>query len=282
MRPIVTFLSLFTLLFFLAPVLCRFDGHSEEPPPQQSLSASLPQALQINGEEISTGDLLVEYLMALDVQGYEKEALTAIAAVCVARLRDALEDESLPTEIPRKSEEEAREAWGSYWYSVYRPMMEEAVAKVWNSTWIAAEDASSPAVFPLSWGSTAAGVECPYDFTADGFETTVTVPLKSVQTLFPDCKALTVKKARSGRVESVCSGNTEYSAETVATRFGLPSLCFTAAVKENNVIFTCKGKGNGEGMSLYGANELAKRGATWEEILKTFFPDATVRMQNTR
>ena len=47
-------------------------------------------------------------------------------------------------------------------------------------------------------------------------------------------------------------------------------------VTETGVNFTVRGYGHGVGMSQYGANEMAKKGSTYEEILKHFYKDTKI------
>jgi stage II sporulation protein D len=63
-------------------------------------------------------------------------------------------------------------------------------------------------------------------------------------------------------------------------RFSLPSPAFTLTVTASGAKFSCKGKGTGKGMSLYGANELAKQGKNFRELLATFYPTATLQEAN--
>lgn len=65
--------------------------------------------------------------------------------------------------------------------------------------------------------------------------------------------------------------------ETFAQALGLSSSCFTVQVLEDKVRFMCKGMGHGLGMSQYGAQQMAIQGASYEEILKTYFPEAEIQ-----
>lgn len=73
-------------------------------------------------------------------------------------------------------------------------------------------------------------------------------------------------------VELVQWGNTYVNGDFVRESLSLPSSAFTVSHQENQWIFTCKGVGHGLGMSLYGADQLAFEGKTYQEILKYYFP----------
>lgn len=59
--------------------------------------------------------------------------------------------------------------------------------------------------------------------------------------------------------------------------FGLPGACFTVKYEDGKFIFTCKGNGHGVGMSQYGADYMARQGATWEEIIKHYYTGVEIK-----
>ena len=66
-------------------------------------------------------------------------------------------------------------------------------------------------------------------------------------------------------------GETVVTGSQLRMALGLKSAAFTAE-RENGVVrFTCTGFGHGVGMSQTGANEMAKEGYTFEEIIKHFY-----------
>lgn len=73
-------------------------------------------------------------------------------------------------------------------------------------------------------------------------------------------------------VELVQWGNTYVNGDYVRESLSLPSSSFTVSHEDNQWIFTCKGVGHGLGMSLYGADQMASEGKTYQEILKYYFP----------
>ena len=57
----------------------------------------------------------------------------------------------------------------------------------------------------------------------------------------------------------------------VRTALGLNSTHFTWELQGDSITFSTRGFGHGVGMSQYGANGMAREGATFEEILKHFY-----------
>jgi stage II sporulation protein D len=75
----------------------------------------------------------------------------------------------------------------------------------------------------------------------------------------------------SGTVTAVQVGDKVMTGSEVRTALGLRSAAFDIKVSENNFIFTVRGYGHGVGLSQYGANEMAKSGATFNEILNHYY-----------
>ena len=80
----------------------------------------------------------------------------------------------------------------------------------------------------------------------------------------------------SDRVETVTVGGITVEGTQMRTLFGLRSASFTTEVSADAVTFRVTGYGHGVGMSQYGANELAKQGKTWQEILQWYYTGVTI------
>lgn len=80
----------------------------------------------------------------------------------------------------------------------------------------------------------------------------------------------------SGRVETVAVGGTDIEGTELRRIFGLRSACFTVAADSESVTFRVTGYGHGVGMSQYGAEQLAKAGKTWQEILAWYYTGVTI------
>ena len=85
-----------------------------------------------------------------------------------------------------------------------------------------------------------------------------------------------VEKDNSGYVKQIQIGTELYSGEEICHRLGLASACFEYTVKKHHVEFICYGEGHGVGLSLFGANAMAKEGKTWQEIILWYFPGTSV------
>ena len=80
----------------------------------------------------------------------------------------------------------------------------------------------------------------------------------------------------SGRLLTASVGGVELTGRTIRALFGLRSTAAEVEVTDDDVIFTTVGYGHGVGMSQYGANEMAKTGSTYEEILAHYYTGTTL------
>lgn len=82
---------------------------------------------------------------------------------------------------------------------------------------------------------------------------------------------------QAGYVTKIRIGNDVYPGEEFRNALKLPSSCFTLQEQDGDLKITTKGVGHGIGMSQYTANEMAKEGKTYEEILQYFFEGVEIK-----
>ncbi|MBQ2061968.1 MAG: stage II sporulation protein D [Oscillospiraceae bacterium] len=199
------------------------------------------------------------------------------------------------------SPEEARQRWGDR-YEEYSARVGDAVAET-DGQIILYDGAPIMAAFhSSSAGATADSgqvwaADLPYLRSVASPETEDTVPnYYSVTTLDPaDFRAILQAKHPeaelsdspaewitgvvydgTGRVERLTVGGVTVSGVEMRAMYSLRSACFTVAAEGEGVVFRVTGYGHGVGMSQYGANELAKQGKTWREILQWYYTGVTI------
>lgn len=84
----------------------------------------------------------------------------------------------------------------------------------------------------------------------------------------------------SGYALQVSVGGIRISGEAFRNALGLSSSSFTTQKNDDSLVFTCRGKGHGMGLSQYGANQLALDGMGWRDILNHYFPNAQIIERN--
>jgi len=77
-------------------------------------------------------------------------------------------------------------------------------------------------------------------------------------------------------VKSLTVDNIPFSGKEIRTLFELKSANFTISLSENSVVFSVIGYGHGVGMSQSGANEMAKNGKKYTEILSHYYTNIQI------
>ena len=108
---------------------------------------------------------------------------------------------------------------------------------------------------------------------------------KAMKTIAPKAKFsadqpeswLTVEEVSdSGTVKTAKVGGVPVSGQDVRAALSLRSAAFAVEAETDSIVITTKGYGHGVGMSQYGANAMAKNGATWREILAYYYPETSL------
>ncbi|WP_180272739.1 SpoIID/LytB domain-containing protein [Konateibacter massiliensis] len=79
-----------------------------------------------------------------------------------------------------------------------------------------------------------------------------------------------------GYVKRIKINGEAMSGEQFRKTLSLPSACFEMKTENKGITFSVTGKGHGLGLSLYGANELAKQGKSYKEILKYYYQNIDI------
>ena len=79
-----------------------------------------------------------------------------------------------------------------------------------------------------------------------------------------------MKIDNSGRVDTITIGGVTLSGTQLRALFALRSTAVSVTVGDE-FVFETMGYGHGVGMSQYGANIMAKNGASWREIIKAYY-----------
>ena len=84
------------------------------------------------------------------------------------------------------------------------------------------------------------------------------------------------ESTENGYVKKVSVNGTSYTADEVLEPFGLTSTNFYVEEMEDGIRFVCLGKGNGMGVSQYGANRMALEGRKAEEIIEYYYEGVSI------
>ena len=256
-------------------------------------------ALEIQKEkdDIIEEETLIGILAKEVPYTYEKEALKVQAIVERTYMARRILGIQTKGAIVGYSIEELHKLWGEDYEKIYS-IYEEAV-KATKGKMILYHNQPIEAIYhSASSGKTrdardVYGVEVPYlksvESNVDTISTQVRYDKKEVveklkkqySTLVVDAATIKdqiqiVDKDQAGYIKMIQVGNVTLKGETFKELLGLASCAFKIYESEGQLIFDVRGKGNGVGLSQNGANELAIQGATYEQIIKTYYTDIEI------
>ena len=131
-------------------------------------------------------------------------------------------------------------------------------------------------------------VESAGDMLARNFEVETDVTADEVKGLlvakFPNIKLPTDKtkwfavktRSQSGTITELTAGDMTMTGQDAREMFTLRSANFTVEYANGKFTFTTLGYGHGVGLSQYGADYMARQGATYDEILAHYYSDASL------
>ncbi len=264
-----------------------------------------------NIKEIPDKEFCVGALAAEMPPAFEKEALKAQAAALYthfSRLREeqredpdkTLEGADFKVNSEKKQgylqKDKMKEQWKDTFDDSYKKL-EEAVNDVFSeiitydgklitATYCAVSSGTTEtagAVFGKDYPYLKS-VASPWDALCDGYLSTVTFTQKEVEDVIkkkwdgitlpssPQEWFSDIKMTDAGTVSAITVGNKTLSGKDLREAFSLRSASFDVVYTLDAFVFTVRGYGHGVGMSQYGANEMAKQGASYKEILAWYYP----------
>ena len=190
-------------------------------------------------------------------------------------------------------EAEGRDLYGEG-YAAARDKVRAAVEETDGQVLVYGGELIEAAYFSSTGGSTEAaaavwGGDVPYLQPVSSPETprvrVVTVSLTDFRAALPEA-ALDgepaawfgeTERTAGGAVAAMTIGGVRYTGGTLRSRFSLPSARFTAAVTADGICFEVTGSGHGVGLSQYGADEMARAGADYRDILLHYYTGAELK-----
>ncbi len=252
--------------------------------------------------QVSLNEYLIGVVAAEMPVQFEKEALMAqaVAARTYTMKRVQQDPQMVFTSAVQSyySKGELEDLWGVDDYPLHYSKIKEAVEATKTQVLIY-EDALIDAVFhSTSIGMTRSASEVwnqeiPYLQKVESLED-INAPtyfhqyaltyeeLKEKALAFDDQIILTdelskdiqiIERNKEGYVLQIQIGNQIYSGEDFRKIGGLASSNFSLLFNEQKVEIICRGYGHGVGLSQYGAEAMAKTGATYDQILHHYYSD---------
>ena len=309
MKKTVLIFAVIILLIYLIPIILVSSLYTERETPAktpESVAQSTVISVYDKEEDKVTECDLEEYLVGVVAAempaSYETEALKAQSVAArsyILSRRGGNDSNHKGADICNDpahckgylSPEQANAKWGESWSVEYLDKIKTAVSDT-EGEYISYGGEVAVACFcAVSSGKTENasdvwGEDTPYlrsvdsygDLTYKDFISTVTVPLSEFCQKTGTSSALVGGTVRTegGAVKEITVDNKTFSGTQIRSLFGLNSANFDISVGGDNVTFTVRGKGHGVGMSQYGANEMAKSGKNYTEILMHYYSNVTI------
>lgn len=286
----------------LLPGICTMVIHGRTGGDQKKMgiSVTLKNGKTIDGEQFVMG-------MAATELSYvrEEEAIKAWMIVCRTNFfKAAGTDKKVRAEklsLDYLSEEELEKNNGRKVWLELHHQLEEASEETFGQT-LYYGDASIDALYhPVSIGKTVSSgeiykLDVPYLVSVDSSQDVESTDYMDVRIItYKDCAqrlkekgykenaescknslAIT-KKTENGFVQTVETKNNAWTGEEWKEIFDLNSTNFYLENYGDRLRIVTVGKGHSMGMSLYGANTLAKKGLSFQTILSYYYPGTEVK-----
>lgn len=310
-KSIAAFLIILILLPYIVSVFVNGADVREDAGEDFYVKVKVPDAEEADGvTEIRWTDYLAGILAEEISEECEPETLKAQAVVIRTQIYRTLEDSEDKTLTESYlSRDEMEDKWGAENYGEYYEKYIRAVEET-DDTVVMYGDAYAWTPFHQSSNGmtrSAAEVlgsndypyiavrECPLDKEADDEIQTFTFPYTEIQSLCRDFLVAEEDEDKAaqgytyddfevrscdsaGYVSELRMGNTICTGDQFRDALSLPSSAFSFSEEDDdNIKITTTGKGHGLGMSIWTADQMAKEGKTFEEILAFFFEGTELR-----
>lgn len=239
-------------------------------------------------EEYIIGVVAGEMPASFEVEALKAQAIAA-RSYAMNKIKSSKETYDLVTDVSNQvyiTQDEMKEKWQSE-YDYYYNKIKDAVLETKGLVMKYNDEIISAYYFAMSNGSTEdvslvfgeskdylQSVDSSWDENVKNFtvETNITKEefCKKLDISCNDIIINNIKRSETKRVNEITINNKTFKGTEVRSILNLRSTDFNIEINES-IKITTKGYGHGVGMSQYGANEMAKNGSTYEEILKHYY-----------
>lgn len=258
----------------------------------------------VSARDYVIGAVASEMPASFSVEALKAQAVAAHTYALRRKLDAASKDadfEADPSNYKGYMTEELARVWFGDNFDVYWSRIAGACDEVLGKVLVYQEEPIIAAYHSMSAGLTESAetvwhtgvpylvpVESAGDMLARNFEVETDVTADEVKGLlvakFPDIKLPSDKtkwfniktRSESGTITELVAGDVTMTGQDAREMFTLRSANFTVGYANGKFTFTTLGYGHGVGLSQYGADYMARQGATYDEILAHYYSDAAL------
>ena len=261
------------------------------------LDSETSQKENLNLEDYIVGVVAAEMPASFSMEALKAQAVAA-RSYAMYKITTSKKDYDLVTDVTNQSyidKKKMQEKWQDS-FNTYYEKIKTAVEETKNQVLTYDDEVICAFYFAMSNGYTEdsalvfgeakdyiASVDSSWDKNLKNYEVTTTMSKNDFcEKLNINCDNIVIsdiKYSNTGRINSLKINNQEFLGTKVRTLLNLRSTDFKIEIGED-IKITTKGYGHGVGMSQYGANELAKLGKQYDEILKYYYKDVAISQIN--
>lgn len=254
-------------------------------------------------QELKLEEYLIGVLAAEMPASFHEEALKAqaVASRTYAMYKintNKKEDYDILTNITNQSfitEKEMKEKWGNQ-YEFYLDKIKKAIKETEQEVMYYEDKIIESFYFAMSNGTTEDSKSVfqeslPYIKSVSSNWDNESLNNFRVETNFNkeelctklnlnDCNTIqitNINRNNTNHIENITINNQTFTGVEVRKKLNLRSTDFEITNNNDNYTISTKGYGHGVGMSQYGANGMAKDGFTYQEILKHYYNDISIK-----
>ena len=247
----------------------------------------------LNLEEYIIGVVAGEMPASFEMDALKAQAIAA-RSYALSKINTATTNYDLLTDVTNQvyiTTSDMQEKWGSD-YDYYYKRIKDAVLDTKDLIMEYNGEVISAYYFAMSNGYTEdvslvfgenrdylESVDSTWDENVKNFEVTISLSKEEFcKKLSLDCSNIIIKninRSKTNRVNNITINDHEYKGTEIRYLLNLRSTDFNIDITDK-VTITTRGYGHGVGMSQYGANEMAKKGYTYKEILNYYYKDIDI------
>ena len=247
--------------------------------------------IKLELEEYLIGVVAAEMPASFNIEALKAQSILARTYALKANSSGKKLTDTTSTQV-YKDNTQLKKLWGNN-YNTYYNKIKKAVSETegltvkYNGTYIEAIYHSTSNGWTENsvnvWGNSypyLTSVESSYDKNVSGFKKTASFNYSEISNKLgidiSKDSIIEYKRNESNRVNLVSIDGNVFKGIEFRSKLNLRSTDFTIKLNEEDISITTLGYGHGVGMSQYGANEMAKKGNSYKEIIYHYYKGVSI------
>lgn len=247
--------------------------------------------LKLELEEYIIGVVASEMPASFNIEALKAQSILSRTYALKAIKSNKKLTDTVSTQVYKDSAQ-LKKMWGNN-YDVYYNKIKKAIESTkgktikYNNEYIEAVFHSTSNGFTENskevWGNYfpyLVSVESKYDTNVNSFSKTISISYEELSSklgiILNKDSSVEYIKNESGRISNITIDGISFKGTTFRNKLGLRSTDFELIFNDNDVTINTRGYGHGVGMSQYGANEMAKLGMSYKDIIYYYYTGVSI------